>query len=111
MGAPGANSNQGEAYIYEFNPNNSQWEHRATLTDNFGAAADSFGLSVAIHYVASADTGWAFVGAPYDDDAVPDGSNTGSVTAFRKAAGSSLWTRVGKITIGNICLLYTSRCV
>ena len=96
IGAPGANASKGEAYIYEYNPNSLAWEHKATLTDNLGAVADSFGFSVAIHYKADADTGWAFVGAPYDEEGgFPD---AGSVTAFRKAAGSSLWTRVGKFS-------------
>jgi FG-GAP repeat len=97
VGAPGANSNKGAAYIYQYNPNTSLWDFEATLTDNLGAAADSFGMAVSLYYSVTGDTAWAFVGAPYDDE--NSVANLGSVTVFRKAAASSLWTRVAKISV------------
>ena len=95
VGAPGANSGKGAAYIFAYNPNTSSWDYEATLTDNLGANADSFGVAVSLYYNVNADTAWAFVGAPYDDEAQAD---AGSVTVFRKAAGSALWSRVAKIS-------------
>jgi hypothetical protein len=95
IGAPGANTNRGAAYIYQHNPNTDTWDFEATLTDNNGAAADSFGLAVSLYYSVAGDTAWAFIGAPYDDEnAVVD---LGSVTVYRKTAGSAVWTRVAKI--------------
>jgi hypothetical protein len=94
IGAPGANAGKGAAFIYQYNPNTSLWEHDATFTDTDGSNADSFGVSVSIFYTNAGDSAWAFVGAPYDDDgANPD---VGSVTAYRKAAGSNSWVKAGK---------------
>ncbi len=95
VGAPGANEGKGAAFIYKYNPNTDTWAFQATLTDNNGALADSFGLAVSLYYNPAGDTAWAFIGAPYDDD----GSfiNRGSVTVYRKASSSDVWTRVAKI--------------
>jgi hypothetical protein len=96
VGAPGANANRGIAYIYQYNPNTALWDFEASLTDNVGAAADSFGMAVSLYYNIAGDTAWAFVGAPYDDENAV--TNIGSVTVFRKAAASAVWTRVAKFT-------------
>jgi hypothetical protein len=96
VGAPGANSNRGAAYIYQYNPNTDLWDFEATLTDNLGAAADSFGMAVSLYYNIAGDTAWAFVGAPYDDE--NSVTNIGSVNVFRKAAGSAVWTKVSKFS-------------
>jgi len=95
VGAPGANSNRGAAFIYQFNPNTNVWDFEATLTDINGAAGDSMGTAVSLYYDVTGDTAWAFVGSPYDDEnSVTD---IGSVIVFRKAAGSAVWTRVAKL--------------
>lgn len=94
IGAPGANGGKGAAFIYQYNPNTLSWEFEATLLDNFGEVADSFGLGVSLYYKTVGDSAWAFVGAPFDDDGV--NADVGSVTAFRKAAGSNSWVRAGK---------------
>ena len=95
VGAPGANSGKGAAYLYQYNPNTSLWDFEATFSDNLGAVADSFGLSVSLYYNVAGDTAWAFIGAPYDDEnSITD---IGSVTVYRKAAASATWTRMAKI--------------
>ncbi len=96
VGAPGANSTKGEAYVYKYNTNLEEWQLEVSLTDNLGAAADSFGLAVSLYYDATGDSAWAFVGAPYDDE---NGfTDVGSITAFRKVSGFPTWVRVGKIS-------------
>jgi len=97
VGAPGANTNKGAAYIFQYNPNTDLWDFEATLTDNLGAAADSFGMAVSLYYNIAGDTAWAFVGAPYDDE--NSVVNLGSVNVFRKAAASAVWTKVSKFSV------------
>jgi len=103
IGAPGANGNKGAAFIYQYNPNTNTWAFEATLTDNNGEVADSFGLAVSLFYNPAGDTAWAFIGAPYDDESGV--INLGSVTVYRKAAFTQVWTRVAKIVPGDISFL------
>jgi hypothetical protein len=88
VGADGADapeSNSGAAYI--FREIDGVWLEIATLTASDGAAADLFGIGVAI----SGDT--AIVGAWSDDDA---GTNSGSAYVFKEVDG--VWEEVAKLT-------------
>jgi len=68
----GANSGQGSAYV--FTPSGTTWSQQAQLTVADGAAADHFGISLAV----SGDT--AVVGASFDD--VGASTDQGSTFVF-----------------------------
>ena len=84
---PNGVSDGGAAYVFIRDPNET-WTQQAKLTASAPAAADYFGLSVAI----SVDT--VVVGAPYDDH---DGqADAGAAYMFVRVGG--LWTQQQKLT-------------
>jgi hypothetical protein len=90
VGAPndkvGANINQGSAHVYRWTGSGWTWE--ATLTATGGAAADRFGISVAL----SGDT--AIVGAYVDDV----GANTNQGSAYIFTRSGTTWTQQAQLT-------------
>jgi FG-GAP repeat len=82
----GANNDQGSAYLFMRSSNS--WTQQAKLTASDGAAADNFGISVAI----SED--YTIVGAYADD--IGANSNQGSAYVFVPVVGT--WTQQAKLT-------------
>ncbi|WP_076350093.1 beta strand repeat-containing protein [Paludisphaera borealis] len=91
-GAPnatiGANANQGAAYVYT--RSGSLWPQTNKLTASDGAAADNFGIAVAL----SGDGGTAVVGAPYAK--IGANANQGAVYVYTKSG--ALWPQTIKLT-------------
>ncbi|MBN2248066.1 MAG: cell wall-binding repeat-containing protein [Coriobacteriia bacterium] len=85
IGAPGAGSNTGAAYV--FTRTGGVWSQYAKLTADDGEVADLFGRAVAI------DGETVLVGAPGDDDR---GSGAGAVYVFTPT--DTTWTQRAKIT-------------
>lgn len=81
--------NSGAAYIFQFN--GSAWSSGAKIAASDGAAADYFGLSVAI------SGQYAVVGADLDDSIA---ANAGSAYIFR--LGTSGWVQDTKLVPSNI---------
>lgn len=86
VGATGANSDKGAAYIFVRSA--AGWEQRQELRANNGATNDLFGTSVAL----SGDT--ALIGAPGDD--VGSNANQGSAYVFFRSGET--WARQQKLT-------------
>ncbi len=86
VGATGANSDKGAAYI--FTRSSTGWEQRQGLRANNGATNDLFGTSVAL----SGDT--AIIGAPGDD--VGQKANQGSAYIFIQSGET--WEQQQKLT-------------
>jgi hypothetical protein len=86
VGAYGAYSGQGSAYV--FTRSGTAWTQQAKLTASDGATGDSFGYSVAL----SADT--ALVGAYYDDV----GANTDQGSAYVFTRSGTTWSEQQKLT-------------
>ena len=86
-------SNSGSAYVFEMSDSSdaTSWTQVAKLTADDGAAADNFGVSVAI------SDGTIVVGAYRDDD---KGPNSGSAYVFEKSDSSDAtsWTQAAKLT-------------
>jgi hypothetical protein len=81
VGAPGASSNQGVAYVYTRGANGWQTANQPTvLAAHNGAGGDEFGHSVAV----SQDGSVIVVGAPY---ASAGGSQRGTVYVYNRPAG------------------------
>ena len=87
--------NSGSAYVFEKSDSSdaTTWTQAAKLTADDGAAADYFGVSVAI------SDGTIVVGAYLDDDKYK-GPNSGSAYVFEKSDSSDAtsWTQVAKLT-------------
>jgi len=82
IGASGANSAQGEAYV--FMQSGSTWTLQAKITASDGAAGDQFGVSIAVSGAS------AVVGA--------SGSASGQGAAYVFAAAGSAWSQQAKLT-------------
>ena len=87
VGAYAKNNQQGAAYA--FARSGSQWIQQAKLVASDGAAADFFGVSVAL----CGDT--TIVGAHQDD--IGANYNQGSAYVFVRAPGGTTWTQQAKL--------------
>ena len=89
IGASGANTNRGCAYV--FTRTAGVWTEQVKLTAADGVAGDQFGTEVAL------SNGTAVVGALYDDDA---GLNAGAVYVF--TGSGATWTQQAKLTTTDV---------
>ncbi|MCB9915253.1 MAG: FG-GAP repeat protein [Planctomycetes bacterium] len=91
VGAPGDDAlgnDAGAAHV--FGKSGYDWSLFATLYASDGEAGDRFGSAVALH------GGWAFVGAPGDDDL---GADAGAVWAYQRVG--TAWQPAAKLTAGD----------
>jgi len=79
-GAFGANSSQGDAYV--FTQSGTTWSQKAVLTSSDGAAGDSFGYSVGV------DSGTVLVGAY---------ANDGKGAAYAFTGSGASWSQQAKL--------------
>jgi phage baseplate assembly protein W len=82
-GAPGANSNQGAVYVYDYDPNTGNFTNEQKLTASDGAAGHQFGCSLSV----CGD--WLVIGAKENPGTI------GSAYAFHKVSG--VWTQVSRL--------------
>ena len=84
VGAHGDNSNSGSAYVFRFDPENSQWVEEQKLLASDGAAGDQFARAVAI------DGDTAVIGAWVSD---AGGPSSGAAYIFRLDPKRSQWVQ------------------
>lgn len=89
VGAPGATSNKGRAFVLSISDG---FQTVGFLTADDGAAGDLFGNSIAI------SNNTAIVGAPGDDD---KGTDAGAAYVFIRNPTSGQWSQQQKLTAGD----------
>ena len=92
VGARGATSNTGAAYIFKKDDGAETWTQKAKLIASDGATSDQFGWAVSFY------NDYAIVTSKNDHHGDPELSDAGSAYIFKKDSGAETWTQQAKLT-------------